>query len=682
MAQSQATVPVETPLIQLAGGLDLASTATLIRPGFCLDATNYEIDSVNGGYQRINGYERFDGRSSPSAAAYWQIGFSGTAPAVGATITGSISGSTGKVLYVGADFLILGRVTGSFVVGDVFGGATATTGATQNGALNATDNATFIGISADDLRADIQAVPGSGAVLGVHMYKDNLYAWRNNAGGTAAVMHKATVSGWSAVTMYKEIAFTTGLVKPAEGAVLFGGTSSATGTVKRVVTRTGTWGSNAQGYIVIDVTSGTFQSGEALKLTNGAGAVQATSSSVANTISFQPGGRYECVTYNFTGSTDTSRMYGVNGVGPAFEFDGTTLALIITGMTADTPTHIAAHKNYLFLSFKGSVQNSGIGDPYSWSLLTGSSEIGVGDEITNLLPQPGDANTGAMAIFTKQSTRTLYGDTASTWKLSVASPTAGAEAYTAQHMGTAYAMSTRGVQQITETLNFGDFMFAAVSGLIQPMINAKLGKSVASAVYKTRNQYRVFFNDKTALAMTANGNKVVGFMPIQYAHQVSCYYSGNKIDGSEVAFFGDSDGYVYQDNVGTSFDGQAIESWLRLPFSHFGSPRYRKRFRRLICDMSVPGYTELRMSYEIDGGSAEVDPGVAQYVTSYGSGGYWDQFTWEQFTWDTEVVVAPSLTLDGTGKNISVLFYGNSAICGQHTIGAVTFHLTLRRLER
>lgn len=673
---------VSTSFIQLAGGLDLASPATLIKPGFVLDATNYEIDSVNGGYLRINGYERYDGHASPSAAHYWTLGFSGTAPAVGATINGSLSGASGKVLTVVGSTLVLGRVTGAFVANDVFGSATATTASIQDGALAPADHATYLGLAADDLRLDIAAVPGSGSVLGVHLYNDVLYAWRNNAGGTAAVMHKATASGWSAVAMFSELLLNTGLVKPAEGAVLYGNTSTATATVKRVLTRTGSWGSNAQGSVVIQMTSGTFQNGELVKLTNGAGATLFTATSVNTAITFPAGGRYELVNYNFTGSTNTLRMYGVNGVGPAFEFDGTVLCPIHTGMAADTPTHIATHKNYLFLTFLGSLQNSGIGDPYSWSLLTGASEIGIGDTITGLLPQPGDASTGALFVFGKGVTKTLYGASASAWSLATASPTTGAEAYTAQYMGTAYAFSQRGVQQIQATLNFGDFQFAAMSGKIQSLINAKVGKAVASAVYKTRNQYRIFFNDKTALSLSADANTIRGFMPMQYAHQVTCYYSGNTSAGAEVCYFGADDGYVYQDNIGTSFDGDNIEAWLRLPFNHFGGPTTRKRFRRFVADMVAYGYGTVRVSYDIDGGSLYVEPGRQQTLSAYGQGGYWDQFTWDQFTWDAEVVVAQSLSLEGSGRNLSLLFYSNSDIYGPHSIGAITFHLTPRRLER
>ena len=43
------------------------------------------------------------------------------------------------------------------------------------------------------------------------------YAFRDNAGGTACVMYKATASGWTAVTFGREIQFNTAVGEIFEG---------------------------------------------------------------------------------------------------------------------------------------------------------------------------------------------------------------------------------------------------------------------------------------------------------------------------------------------------------------------------------------------------------------------------------------------------------------------------------
>ncbi|MGK7534763.1 hypothetical protein, partial [Salmonella enterica] len=71
-----------------------------------------------------------------------------------------------------------------------------------------------------------------------------------------------------------------------------------------------------------------------------------------------------------------------DGVNKAFEFDGTNYIPIRTGMATDTPLHVIVHRFYLMLSFRGSVQVSAIGAPYSWTVVLGAAEIATGDDVT------------------------------------------------------------------------------------------------------------------------------------------------------------------------------------------------------------------------------------------------------------------------------------------------------------
>lgn len=137
----------------LGGGLDLATPAVALKPGVCIAAKNYE--PVLGGYRRVAGYERFDGRTSPT---------------------------------------------------DAFDAAADP----EQGALDR-----------EAARALITAVPGSGSVRGVWLYGGVRYAFRDNAGATACVMHKATAAGWVAVTMSRLLDFTSGgTTAIAEGDVI------------------------------------------------------------------------------------------------------------------------------------------------------------------------------------------------------------------------------------------------------------------------------------------------------------------------------------------------------------------------------------------------------------------------------------------------------------------------------
>lgn len=671
----------------MVGGLDLMTPAIELDPGRCFDAQNYEPQAV-GGYRRINGYERYDGRTSPTSAPYWVLPATVTGGiSAGDTLTGVTSGATGRVLGTYALGIVLGRVSSNYQSGEALqiAGitvATATAASTESGATSSEDDADFRLLAANDRRNDIQAVPGSGPVRGVWVYKDQVYAFRDNALATAGLMYKSTSSGWTQITFGNEIQFTGAVGQIFEGNTVTGLTSGASATVTRAMLRSGTWTASGVGTLVLGaITGGPFQSGESLRV---GGVTKATSSSVSSAIARLPGGRLEAVNDNFTGSLDTKRMYGCDGVNLAFEFDGTNYVPIRTGMATDTPTHIAVHRNHLFLAFRGSLQYSGIGAPYSWTLLTGANEIGMGDEITGILPQTGNSSGASLAVFTKGKTSILYGSSSADFNLVPSVYELGYSAYTVQPVGNnTYGLTSRGIQSLITTLNYGDFNYAAISFLVQSFLDTKQGLECASTTLMAKNQYRLYFNDGTGLIVGLTGEKVTGILPINYGRLVNCICTAKLTTGAEVTYYGSDDGFVYQDSIGTSFDGDPIESWLRPAFNNLQSPMVRKQFRAAAFEAKCDGFSKVNISYDIGYGTPLTSPAAVQQDQDIlGAGGYWDQFTWDEFTWDSPVVSNARISIDGTETNISFLFYSNRAQDDSHTVQGVNLLYTPRRLVR
>lgn len=186
-------------LIQLGGGLDLVTPAFSLAPGVLRDAINFAARPL-GGYYRIAGYERADGRPSPSDAAVTvlQATWSGTRPAVGETATiGTVSGVVCGVSY---NYLALTKVVGDVPSPgptDVVVSATVRGTSTGNfGAVDPKLGAQLKAGAANIYRADIDPVPGSGPILGCIVFNDVIYAFRNNVAGTEAKLYKSTPAGW------------------------------------------------------------------------------------------------------------------------------------------------------------------------------------------------------------------------------------------------------------------------------------------------------------------------------------------------------------------------------------------------------------------------------------------------------------------------------------------------------
>ena len=71
MLRLPATTSVDQ-IVKLAGGLDLLTPTLSLKDGYAREMRNFEC-SITGGYSRIAGYERHDGRPNPSDATFLSI---------------------------------------------------------------------------------------------------------------------------------------------------------------------------------------------------------------------------------------------------------------------------------------------------------------------------------------------------------------------------------------------------------------------------------------------------------------------------------------------------------------------------------------------------------------------------------------------------------------------------------
>lgn len=666
--------------VYLKGGLDLVTPALQLPPGAARQSQNYYAD-VLGGYRRTDGYERYDGRPSPSDAVFHilPVTFSATVN-VGDTVTGVTSTATGYVIAVTATQIVITKKTLTFDDSEVLnvGGSpkATTTGSATGSAATALLNAQYLNLAADAYRSDITAVTGSGNILGGFYFNNVAYAFRNNAGATAAALYKSTASGWSLVSFEYEVAFTAGSGDIDDGDTLTQG--GVTATIRRVVIRTGTLaGANAAGILVISAPAGgNFAAGAAT--TNTAGALTLSGAEAA--ITLQPNGRFETVQANFGGTVNTLRVYGCDGVNRAWEFDGTYFVPIPTGMTTDAPNHVSFHRNHLFLSFLSSVQHSAIGNPFNWSPVFGASEISLGETVTAFLSVQGTENTAALVITGRNMTSVLYGSGSSSWSLITYSRDVGGIAYTLRQFSPhTFMCNFRGVTTLAATANFGNFEEDTVTRNIQTFMTGRIEKITDSTISGFRSQYRLFFSDGYVLYITMNEGKFVGSMPLVLPNAATCCFRGESSTGVERIFFGSSNGMVYEMDKGTSFDGAAIDSFLYLPYNHSKSPRMRKRYRKFMLEVSGEGYSQISISYELNYNTTEIaQPMLQTYETPFTSA-QWDSFTWDSFIWDGKTLAPSEIEIRGTGENISFLFAGSSDYHKSHKLHAGVIHYSTRR---
>lgn len=592
----------------LKGGEDMVTAPMYVDPGALLISLNYE-PGVSHGYRRIDGYERFDGQAKPSKASYWLLSFtdgqiepqaddivqSGTwSGIVLAVDLGSGDYSTGDA----AGTLVLFDVTGEFSPESALQIDSQPFAIGQSlierGEQNNANDAEYIIAAIEARRERIQAVPGSGPVRGVAVFDGVVYAWRDNAGATAGVLHKATDSGWEQVSA-----------------------------------------------------------------------------------GFPPGGRYETIVHNFYATAGGHRLFGANGIGRAFMFDGTTVTFLDTGLPAedDKPGFVIAHKDHLFLGYsQGTVIHSGIGDPENWDKATGGAgEIGVSDPVTGFASLVG----GVLAVFSRNQIRLIYGVSGADWQLVLHAPETGAIPYTVQTVGDARFLSDRGAFGLSATQSFGDFNAGTFSQRVQPYILEIKDRVIAGLRVKEKDQYRLLLADGTGLIAKFR-SRDVEFTRIDYGFPVSCAASAEDANGDELILVGSGDGYVYQIDSGFSFDGREVVAVLRLPFGSLGLPYHMKRFRKAVFEMEAPLGTKIKFAQEYDYANADVPRGIEQAIGRSGSGGMFGLAVWGQFAWGEQIVGTAEAYIAGSGVNIGMLIRSESVNAPPHTIHGVTLYYSIR----
>tara|TARA_R100001594_G_scaffold33001_2_gene61365 strand:+ start:1017 stop:2960 length:1944 start_codon:yes stop_codon:yes gene_type:complete len=517
--------------------------------------------------------------------------------------------------------------------------------------------------------------------------------WETGASGTMVLTNISGVFQNDEDIKMPLLAFDTGSKEISSGDEIVGASSGKTATVTSVTITSGSYaGSDAAGYISIKNNSGTWTNNEAINikgvqhaLVNGAAEPTAVTVAKADGTTYEqtlaPGGKYEFINYNFRGDATGITMYGVNTVDNGFSWDGTTFIKIKTGTSTDTPEHIIAHTKHLFYSYpNGSIQHSSIGAPNKWSAITGAAELSVGDVVSGFSTEVNDV----MSIFTRNETFMLYGSSSADWALKRFHQGTGAVPYTLQKMDQTFFLDDRGITSIFTVQAFGDFQAAVASDSIDPYIQKKKDNAILSVKVRAKNQYRLFFDDKTGIAMTYINRQNQGIMPFTLKHQISSVCSAEDSNGFEVIYGGFDDGYVRKIDSGTSFDGQSVPSFIRTAYHNYGSPQTKKRFRDLNLEVNADTSTDLTVQPSFDYGgtfSPRTSPAASSYTVNV-TADQWNEDDISNSSTGVTVVASERIKINGIGTNMGLIIKNESIYDKPITLQGAVVNYSLRGIRR
>lgn len=220
--------------------------------------------------------------------------------------------------------------------------------------------------------------------------------------------------------------------------------------------------------------------------------------------------RYMFITANFYGDPKLDSIYGANGVGRAFAYNGEDFYKIYTQPDAekDKPRHVANHLSHLALGYgEGRVDLSVVGEPYNFDGSKGASSWAIGDNVTGLLPLSGSM----LGIFCKKSVVGLAGSTVDNFSTQIISAKLGAVEYTATDMGFPVYANAYGIYTLEQTSSYGDFLGNPLSQPVSPWLRPRLVRKaisdkevVVAWPVRSKNQYKLAFADGYVLTMTMN----------------------------------------------------------------------------------------------------------------------------------------------------------------------------------
>jgi hypothetical protein len=685
-------------VIPAIGGLDITTPPVLIPAGSLIAGVNF-VAKQSGGYERIAGYERFDGSLSPSEATYFSV-------IVGQEIvnvpsSAAIGPDTFTILGVDGDEVFLyGEPSESVKIG-----ATITLGTNAytilevviSGAQSLKRHAELRYAAAELRRQQITEVPGVGVVLGaIESPTGGVVAFRADSSGVIKA-YRSSPSGWISVPFATQLQFKNGTASINVGDTITGDTSGATATVDEVIVVTGAFNATtpASGVLVLSNVTSTFQDGESLL-------VSSTSSAVAvgsqYTLALPPALDLNWVKHNFSGQSGGDVTYFVDGnTDVLYRYDGTRIVGASIGLLGNAAlSQITAYKGRLYLSAAASLFISAPGYPFKYDAVDGAAEIAVGSEVTNVVIARGGQTSSAIVVTTDRSINVLYGDSEVDWRLQSLSNDIGAIKNTACLVnGDILFAANSGIFSVQAVNQYGNFAVNSVTQKVSSLYKELRPLIKRAYVRADASEYRVYCSDGRVLVATQTMTttdsgatvKPLAFSVVSYKdyETESFVYSDvcKVVDSTgEERFFVSSDKYVYETDKGTSFDGAPIFAFLVTAFFHNNLVSVRKRYKRVIIAIKSNWYSEGSVMYDVS--PSAYDGGMSRdlILSAYPQGAWYDVINYGNFVWSAGITPEYKLDTPGTGKAMSLMVKSVSSISDPFVVQSFTVTYMAGRLER
>jgi hypothetical protein len=659
----------ETFRIEFKGGLitNLSPLQQAINaPGSARILRNYE-PSIDGGYKRIQGYEKFDSAiiapyGNPVVNGASQSGTSlalraiHTTPAVGDTLTiDGVSGTytVGGVSYNAARDEVTLTLTSSLASSPANGAVvtfvTVTTANYANGMTYFNAKAVVA------MNADLVETAGSGYTkINKPNYGTPLIDGGSQTGTTLVA------DGFDTFPQEGDV-FT---ISNADGSNL-----AAIDNVYRVETTVSSYSDSASKEVNITIHP------------------ELASSPADNAvITFISSDREGAVNTRFdeVDFTGTKTLVIVDGANAPALYNGTTFTVLDSApLDVIGAKVVATHKNHIFYG-KGRVLS--FGAPLTTTDFqsgNGAGSIGLDADIVAI-----KSFRDQLIVFTTSSIFRLNGDALATFNLQPITRDIGCtQTDSVQEIGgDVVFMAPDGLRLLSATERIGDFGLAPITKKIQGTFNnfVKLHTDFFSLVIRNKSQYRLFgwnvnFTRPNAQAIiftqfaSPGEESVIDFAETRGIQVTACasVYSGT----TEFVIFSGKEGFLHRmENDTSSFDGNNIATTFATPFYPINDPRLRKTIYKAQFYLEPEGRVnfDLNLKFDFDESGSVIMPAVTFTNAASGSSEFYGIAVFGEATYGAKLQKVFSAQTIGSGNTVSAQFEADNSTDVPYALDALT----------
>ena len=318
-------------------------------------------------------------------------------------------------------------------------------------------------------------------------------------------------------------------------------------------------------------------------------------------------GKYNFERFNFDG---TDKIVVVDGANAPTVFNSSLAATDVSESTVSGSKFVASFKNHMFYAGKSTTKQEVVfSEPFDEDAFVsgqGAGSFKVDDTVVGLKVFRDD-----LFIFCETRIFKLTGTSSSNFAVTSVTRNIGCvNGDTIQEFaGDLIFLGPDGLRTIAGTARIGDVELGTISSNVQSIFNDNLSSASEfdSVVIPEKTQYRIFFTKSTGAENQTKG--------------VICVLKGQQFEFSEIrgirpactdSFVDEgnvivlhgaySNGYIYRQESGNTFDGEVIFGRYRSPDLTFNDPGIRKHMQRVILnykpEAAIDADLLLRYDYE------------------------------------------------------------------------------------